>query len=153
MLQWQTQSFSELSVPELYQIMQLRQQVFVVEQQCIYQDLDGLDQTALHLCGWQQDETGGRQLSAYLRIFAPTEERLEVVIGRVLTAQNCRGDGLGRLLMEQALTVVGCDYPNTAIYLSAQQHLEAFYASLGFETCSDPYDEDGIPHIAMVRQP
>jgi ElaA protein len=140
-LQWKYIPFNQLSLQALYRILALRSAIFVVEQDCPYQDLDGVDQTAEHLQAYDGDVLVG-----YLRIFIKDNE---TVIGRIVTASSHRGVGLGTLLMEKALDIVKDDQYPKVIYLMAQQHLERFYGGFGFETHSDPYDEDGIPHIDM----
>lgn len=142
MTTWHVRAFAELSAPELYAIVNLRERVFVVEQKCVYLDADGLDPAARHL--WA--ERGGK-IIAYLRILPAGVKYDEIAIGRVVTAPEARGGGLGRELMERGIAAVG----GAPIRLSAQAHLEAFYESLGFRRASEPYDEDGIPHVEMVR--
>lgn len=137
-------TFEELTTRKLHQIYQLRSAVFVVEQACAYQDIDDHDLTALHLMF-----TESQQLLAYCRLIPTTEL---VKLGRVVVAQTVRGQGLGRQLVEEALTACASHYPKTPIYAQAQAHLDAFYQSLGFEAISDAYLEDGIPHIDMIRK-
>jgi ElaA protein len=142
MTQWQVRAFDELSAGELYAIVQLRERVFVVEQECVYLDADGLDPVSRHLYA-----TRGDQLVAYLRIVPAGAKFAEVSIGRVVTAPEARGTGLGRSLMRRGLAAVG-DVP---VRIGAQAHLERFYSELGFVRASEPYDEDGIPHVEMLR--
>lgn len=137
-------TFEELTTRELHQIYQLRSAVFVVEQACAYQDIDDHDLTAFHLM-FIKDE----QLLAYCRLIPTTEL---VKLGRVVVAQTARGQGLGRQLVEEALTACASHYPKTPIYAQAQAHLEAFYQSLGFVATSEVYLEDDIPHIDMIRK-
>lgn len=144
---WNTKSFDELTTTELYAILHLRNEVFVVEQQCPYQDLDYSDQKGLHLMG--TDEQG--RLLAYTRIFAPGIKFEEASIGRVVTSPQARGKGAGRQLMEQSIAVLQARYGVIPIRIGAQQYLQQFYASLGFAQTSDTYMEDGIPHIEMLR--
>lgn len=144
MLSWSLSAFSQLGLEDLYDILKLRQEVFVVEQNCVYQDLDGLDDSALHLVA--RDETGA--LMAYCRIFTDRPDTLSV-IGRVIVAPTGRGSGLGYTLMERAIHCCLERKPDNEIYISAQAHLEDFYARLGFTKSTEPYDEDGIPHIGM----
>jgi ElaA protein len=148
MLDWQWKSFGELDAASLYAILALRCEVFIVEQQCVYQDIDGLDPQAVHLLGWRD----GR-LAAYLRVFAPGVKHADVSLGRVITAPFARGDGAGRALMGEALAYIGRTWPDHALRISAQRYLERFYGSYGFRVCSEPYDEDGIPHIDMLLSP
>ncbi len=148
-MEWFNKPFAALSTEELYQIVQLRQQVFVVEQNCVYLDADGYDRAALHLFAVQQ----GR-LVAYCRLLPPGLKYQEASIGRVCTALEKRGSGLGRELMQKALTLVDESYASDSvrvdIRISAQLYLQNFYSSLGFTAVSAPYDEDGIPHIEML---
>lgn len=150
-MEWQWSKFSELSLDDLYIILAERQNVFVVEQNCPYSDADGQDQQAFHLSGWS-NQSGERALSAYLRILPPNEHRKEVAIGRVLTAADFRGQGLGKLLMAEAVKRAKETFPEKDLYLSAQAHLQDFYGEFGFSPEGDVYDEDGIPHIAMYSR-
>lgn len=141
---WQCSSFDQLQTLPLYQILQLRAEVFVIEQNCIYQDMDDHDQQALHLLGYREDA-----LICYTRLLPPGLKYTGASIGRVITRQSIRGEGLGKLLMQQSIRHCHESWPGQAISISAQQHLELFYNSLGFSTQSKPYNEDGIPHIEM----
>lgn len=144
-MQWQTKPFSELNAAELYSILQLRAEVFVVEQDCAYQDLDNHDQPALHvMCV----ENGS--LLAYCRVLPAGEKYAEWSIGRVVTSPAARGRGLGQQLTQQAIAAVG-KAGGKSIRISAQAYLEKFYQGHGFASVSAPYDEDGIPHIEMLR--
>ena len=141
---WHSRYFSELSNLEVYKLLVLRQRVFVVEQKCPYLDADGADLTSRHLCV----EVGpDAAIHAYARIVPAGIKFAEVSIGRVITAPEARGTGLGRELMQRAIVECG-DAP---IRIGAQAHLEKFYSELGFVRASDEYDDDGIPHIEMVR--
>lgn len=140
------QSFHELTTTALYAICQAREAVFVVEQACVYQDLDGLDEKCLHLQGFI-DNT----LIAYARIIPPDIHPMaKPAIGRVLTLSDYRGGGLARQLMQHAILACHTHYPRQPIYISAQSYLLTFYQSLGFVIQGDSYLEDGIPHIDMV---
>jgi len=151
-IQWKLSTFEELSNEELYEILHLRQRVFIVEQQCIYQDCDGQDKKALHLVGWIN--RGERpEMAAYLRIIHPKKERIFPSFGRLLTHPDFRGKGLGRDIMARCLRILEEFYPELPICISAQQYLIPFYASFGFLLSSDEYEEDGIPHIEMTRNP
>ena len=152
MTEWQWRSFAELTSSELYEVLAQRQHVFVLEQQCLYDDIDGLDLAAHHLLGWRTID-GKRQLAAYLRCLAPGAKYTEMSLGRVLTAKAARGSGIGRELLEQGILRAERQHPGHAIRIGAQQYLEAFYASFGFVTISAPYQEDDITHIDMLRQP
>ncbi len=144
---WRLMAFTDLRSFELYELLRLRSEVFVVEQQCIYQDMDGHDQEAMHLLGVQHGE-----LQAYARCFAPGVKFAEASIGRVLTRSTCRGAGLGHALMEQAVLAVSQVWGPKAIRIGAQAQLVAFYARHGFVEVGEPYIEDGIPHIEMLRE-
>lgn len=146
-MNWTIKAFEELTVQELYEALHLRSEIFVVEQQCAYQDLDYSDQKALHLMGRNADG----QLVAYTRLFGPGIKYAEASIGRVITSQLARGTGVGRQLMEKSIAVVEEAYGKGPIKIGAQQYLHRFYTSLGFEQTSDTYMEDGIPHIEMVK--
>ncbi len=144
---WTCSSFEELDREFLYAMLNLRAEIFVVEQDCAYQDLDGHDQDALHLCGLYDEE-----LACYARINAPGAKTGCTSISRVMVRKNHRNGGLGRMLMNEALARCERLWPGTAIGVSAQQHLVDFYASLGFRAISEPYDDEGIPHVDMLRQ-
>ncbi|MBB4845441.1 ElaA protein [Paucibacter oligotrophus] len=147
-LLWQCAPLAELSTIQLYQALALRARVFVLEQQCLYLDPDGVDLRCWHLLG--SDSGGG--LLAYARLLPPLAKgpahRLPE-IGRVVTAPEARGAGQGRQLMQQALRECARLWPGQDLALSAQAHLQGFYTSLGFEPVSAVYDEDGIAHIDM----
>lgn len=136
-IQWQVRLYSAFSLHELEAWLALRQQVFVVEQNCPYPDIDGRDAQALHLCGYDED-----RLVAGARLFAP-EGISGSRIGRVVVAPDARGIGLGRILMQQAMLECEARWPGQAILVSAQAHLQSFYASLGFDAISGIYDETG----------
>lgn len=148
MIDWQWYAPGDLSTRQLYAVFAAREAVFVVEQHCAYQELDGLDPEARHLVGWS-----GGEVAAYLRVLEPGVRFAEPSIGRVLTSQAFRGSGLGRELVARALAYVDERHPAHGIRISAQAHLERFYHSFGFEIASAPYPEDGIPHIEMLRLP
>jgi len=147
---WQWSRFNELRPEDLYAVVQLREAVFVVEQNCPYPDADGRDPRAWHLLGWQQGP-GERSLIAYARVFEPGARYDEGSIGRVVTAQSVRGTGVGRRLMAEALRRLEALAPGGKIKLAAQRRLEAFYSGFGFTTVSAPYEEDGIEHVDMIR--
>jgi ElaA protein len=140
-------SFHQLTTSELYLLLRLRCQVFVVEQQCAYLDIDGTDQTADHLLAWDIDD----DLSGYLRVFAPNVFDAVARVGRLATSSRHRGTGLGHWLMEEALGFVARQYGDVTIELSAQAYLERFYSKFGFVRSSENYLEDGIPHCKMQR--
>lgn len=143
---WHDWSAKDLNLYALYDILQLRNQVFVVEQQCPYQDIDGRDlaDNNRHVAAYYQGK-----MVAYARLLAPQAGKDRVTVGRVLVAPSARGQRLGQHLMEHALLACARHWPGKSLFLSAQSHLQAFYASFGFSACSDAYDEDGIPHIDM----
>ncbi len=151
MTEWQWKRFDELSKHELYEILRIRQEVFVVEQNCAYVDADGLDQNAWHLTGWHQNDADGRRIAAYLRVVFPGCRYKEPSIGRVLTNAQSRAVGLGKMLMKTALCNIKRTYPNQAVRISAQQYLEEFYNEFEFSRVSEPYNEDGIAHIEMLK--
>lgn len=147
-MNWEIKAFNKLTVDELYDLLHLRSEVFVVEQACAYQDLDYSDQKALHVMGRNADG----KLVAYTRVFAPGIKYEEASIGRVITSQVARGTGAGRELMEKSIAVVEEHYGKGPIKIGAQQYLQRFYTSLGFEQTSEMYLEDKIPHIEMRRK-
>lgn len=147
-VEWAHKSFTDLTAAELYDILQLRQDVFVVEQQCVYEDADGLDRMATHLFAVHR-----AMVIAYARIFRPGVRGNVAVIGRVATAKAARGRGLGRDLMQRAIDTVEQSYGAVPIRIGAQSRLERFYASFGFVRDGDDYVEDGIPHLPMRRVP
>ena len=149
---WSCKRFDELDTQDLYNILQLRAEVFIVEQDCIYQDVDGFDQQALHVLG-QLQEGEQAQIVCYSRLLPPGAKYDGASIGRVVSRQSARGGGNGKTLMVNSLAFCKDYWPDTAITISAQQYLQQFYTELGFETLSEPYDEDGIPHIRMQLNP
>jgi ElaA protein len=149
-IDWQFSRFADLTPFDLYDVLAARQNVFILEQTCLYPDIDGYDLEAHHLLGWR-DVDGKRQLAAYLRVLAPGAKYDEMSIGRVITTPAARGSGTGRALLDQGIAHAEALHPGHRIRIGAQQYLERFYASFGFETVSAPYDEDGIMHIDMLR--
>jgi ElaA protein len=144
-LNWVFKSFSELSSNELYDILKLRSEVFVVEQQCIFLDMDDKDKQSWHLIGNNENE-----IAAYVRILPPGVSYAEMSIGRVVTSPRARRKGAGRILMLKAISTCIEIFGNQPIRIGAQLYLKNFYNSLGFEPCSDIYLEDGIEHIEML---
>ncbi len=144
-INWSYKTFNNLSNIELYHILRLRSEVFIVEQQCIYQDLDGKDLKSHHLTAWDGDN-----LVAYTRIVPPGVSFLEVSIGRVLTSPLYRGIGAGIALMQKSIEKVYETYGKTPIRIGAQLYLKKFYENLGFVKDSEQYLEDDIPHIEMI---
>ena len=144
-MQWEIKAFDQLSLQELYTILTLRTNVFVVEQACPYPEIDGKDPNCLHLLG-----TINGELVAYLRILPAGLSYDEVSIGRVVIKPSHRGKGLGRLMMEQAIHCITNEWKESQIKIGAQSYLEKFYQSLGFEPVSEVYLEDDIPHLDML---
>jgi len=140
-------TFDGLSKKELYGILQLRSEVFVVEQNCIYQDVDGKDQKALHIMG-----TKDGKLVAYTRVFNPGDYFKNPSIGRVVVRKKERKHGYGKVIMQTSIDEIGKRFPKSTIELSAQTYLLKFYRELGFATQGEEYLEDGIPHIRMVKE-
>ena len=157
MTDWRFARFDDLSPREIHELYRLRAAVFVVEQACAFQDLDGADPESWHLLGYRNAPSpvaGGRgegRLVAYSRLVPPGVKYEEPSIGRIVTAQSVRRTGLGRTLVRESLARAGELWPGRAIRIGAQQRLERFYQEFGFVTASAPYDEDGIPHVEMVR--
>ena len=139
-------NFGELSLDELYEILQLRSAVFVVEQDCVYQDLDGKDKKALHVMGVKEGE-----IVAYTRIFAAGDYMEKASIGRVIVKQNHRAFGYGKVILEASINAIEANFKTKTIALSAQTYLRKFYGDLGFKATGSEYLEDGIPHIKMVK--
>lgn len=146
-ISWQCARFTELSVTQLYRILAARSEVFVLEQNCVYQDMDDTDLVSLHLSAWIE----GQQVAAYLRIVPPGLKFTEVSLGRVITSKAARGSGIGKQLLAKGLEQIEIAYPAQAVRISAQHYLEKFYQSFGFVTVSEMYLEDDIPHIEMLR--
>ncbi len=143
---WTIKTFQDLTSAELYAILQLRSEVFVVEQNCVFQDLDNKDQYCHHLMGWQQEK-----LIAYTRLVPAGVSYEQPSIGRVVTSPSSRGGGLGRLLMDKSIEETTRLFGKSPIRIGAQLYLKRFYESLAFSQSSDIYDEDGIDHIEMIR--
>lgn len=143
----QTKSFQELTTQELYQILQLRSEVFVVEQDCVYQDMDGKDFKALHLIGSRNNE-----ILAYTRIFGPGDYMDQPCIGRVVVKKSARKEGYGKVIMEASIKAVKEKFNTTTIHISAQTYLQKFYKELGFNPVGEIYLEDDIPHILMIKE-
>jgi ElaA protein len=145
-MNWSFKKFDELSPMELYSIMQLRNEVFVVEQNCVYQDADNKDIQSYHLMGWDNNK-----LLAYTRIIPPGIAFAEASIGRVATSPAIRKTGMGRELMSVSLEKINSLFGNSPIRIGAQLYLEKFYTSLGFLSTGKHYMEDGIPHVEMIN--
>ena len=145
-LQFKIKRFNELSASELYQLLQLRSEVFVVEQNCVYQDIDGKDEKAMHLLG-EIDH----KVVAYSRIFKPKDYFENASIGRVAIAEKYRAQKWGHQLMQEAISGIENNFGIQSITISAQLYLKKFYESHGFVQIGETYLEDGIPHIEMLR--
>lgn len=144
-LDWNMKNFQELTNDELYSIMKARVDVFVVEQECPYEELDNYDQEASH-CFLKID---GR-IAAYVRILPKNTKYEEVSIGRVLVVKNFRGNGYAKLIMKKAMNYAENQWQENKIKIQAQKYLHTFYSSLGFNQVSDVYLDDNIPHIDMI---
>lgn len=145
-MDWKTYTWEELSRDDLYDVLRLRAEVFVVEQDCVYQDLDGKDQKAIHIVAWDKGSA-----VATARVLPPGVSYNEPSIGRVVVASHDRAKGLGRELMGRSLAACFDNWPEMGVRISAQCYLEPFYWSMGFEVSSVPYEEDGLPHVQMFR--
>ena len=145
-LTFEIKRFNELSTSELYSVLQLRSEVFVVEQNCVYQDIDGKDAKAIHLLG-----TYNNELVAYVRIFKPGDYFEQASIGRVVVKQNYRNRKWGYELMNEAIQATQTVFNETKITISAQLYLKKFYENLGFTQTSEMYLEDDIKHIEMKK--
>jgi len=144
---WKIKTFEELTVPELYAIIKARIDVFVVEQDCPYPDLDGYDQKAVHLWAEQDGE-----VLAYCRIFDKGIKYPETSIGRVLTTEKGRGKNLGKQLIRYAVETIENRFRTSEVRISAQDYLLRFYSGFGFEDTGKKYLEDNIPHTEMFRK-
>ena len=145
MLKIELKTFQDLNTKTLYDLLQLRAEVFVVEQDCVYQDVDGKDQKALHVLGYKNDN-----LVAYTRVFNAGYYFKEASIGRVVVAKNERQFKYGYAIMEASIKAIKDYYNETIIKISAQTYLKKFYTNLGFKQIGEEYLEDGIPHIKMI---
>jgi ElaA protein len=146
-LEWKIRRFETLSAVEIYDLLQLRSEVFVVEQNCVYQDIDGKDSKALHLIGLDND-----LIVAYARLFKPNDYFKQASIGRVVVKPSHRAKQLGHLLMKEAIHFMKTELNETNITISAQLYLKNFYESHGFVQTSEMYLEDEIPHIEMKKE-
>lgn len=139
-------TFEELDLHELYELLRLRSEVFVVEQDCVYQDIDGKDEKALHVLGYDNDK-----LVAYTRVFPPGIYFTEAAIGRVVVRENSRKNKYGHEILKASVKAIEEGFKTQKIKLSAQTYLTKFYESHGFVQIGEGYLEDGIPHIAMIK--
>lgn len=150
---WQWKTFSELTAVQVYRILRLRSEVFVVEQDCVYADIDNKDSQATHLLATRTETS---EMVGYCRVFEPGVEAKEAVIGRIVTAGKVRRQGVGRAIVQKAIQF--CDdrfaeaNQTCLIRIAAQSYLKPFYERLGFDLNGDEYVEDGIPHVPMVRR-
>jgi ElaA protein len=145
---WVCKAFTDLSSPELYKILQLRSEVFVVEQNCVFLDMDNKDEGCLHFMGFINND-----LAAYTRLVPPGYIYDEASIGRVVTSPKHRSKGLGKELMQRSIEACYQYFGNGSIKIGAQYYLLKFYTSLGFKVISDIYLEDGIEHVYMMLEP
>ncbi|MCL4156961.1 UNVERIFIED_CONTAM: hypothetical protein GTU68_026904 [Idotea baltica] len=146
MLEIKIKTFQELSINELYYLLQLRSEVFVVEQDCVYQDVDGKDQKALHVLGYKNEK-----IVAYTRIFKPGDYFIESSIGRVVVKEEERQYNYGYDIMKASILAIKNHYNESTIKISAQKYLKRFYNNLEFFEVDEEYLEDGIPHIGMIK--
>lgn len=146
-MEWLYQRFEEISGRELYEMLKIRVNVFIVEQDCPYPEIDGNDFEAIHITC--RDEQG---IAAYSRLLPSGVKYETPSIGRVIVREDQRGTGLGHILMERAVREVFKQWETNEVFLQAQTHLEGFYKQHRFKAISEPYDDDGIPHIDMIYQ-
>ena len=146
MLKTEVKKFTELSLQELYRILQLRSEVFVVEQDCVYQDIDGKDEKALHILGFKDEK-----IIAYTRVFKPGDYFEQASIGRVVVAKKERAFKYGYDIMKVSIEAIETYFKEEKIKISAQAHLKSFYNNCGFIEVGETYLEDDIPHIAMIK--
>ena len=148
-MQWLWLNFNDLSVTQLYAILKLRQDVFILEQECLYSDIDDLDKHCTHLLGIDSHLSATR-LAAYLRIIPASQHASGLTtLGRILTGADYRGQSLGKIMMQETMLYLKEHHAGEIVNMSAQSYLEKFYNDFGFSTVSDPYDDDGIMHIDM----
>jgi len=151
-LNWVICRFEDMSPLQVYSLLKLRQQIFIIEQECIFPEIDGLDPVCLHILAWDGDD-----VLAAARIVGPgldpdhAAQGDRPAIGRVVTSEVLRGQGVGRVLMARAIEACADNFAGKPIYLNAQLYLRDFYQGLGFVQFGDKYDEDGIAHISMER--
>lgn len=145
-MEWVLKKFDDLTPAELYAILRLRSEVFVVEQNCVFLDMDNKDQACYHLMAWQNEKLAG-----YTRLVPPGISYDLPSIGRVVTSSFVRNKGAGKLLMQKSIEEIYYLFGKTSIQIGAQLYLKKFYEVFGFVQTSDIYDEDGIEHIEMIR--
>lgn len=146
-MEYSVKTYQELTAEELYTLLKLRSEVFVVEQNCVYQDIDGKDQKALHVLGYKEGK-----LIAYTRLFKPGEYFEKASIGRVVVKESERHHKYGNQIMQVSIQALRDYFNETEIKISAQCYLKRFYNNLGFKEFGEEYLEDGIPHIAMLKK-
>ena len=146
LIRWTSSTLSELDAMTLYHVLLLRQTVFILEQSCLYPDIDSLDEQAIHLLGFNSEQ----QLVAYLRVLPPGLSYAEPAIGRVVVPESARGEGVGRELIREGVRLTRQLYASTDIRISAQTYLLALYEDVGFVSVGEAYVEDGIPHQEML---
>ena len=151
-LQWRCLPFNALSAEALYRLLRLRSEVFVVEQNCVFLDMDGVDALCLHVLGEVVEPDGTVHLHASTRLVPPGVAFAEASIGRVVTAPAARGGGIGHALMAESLRLLEQLWGSQPVRIGAQAHLESFYQRHGFVSDNKPYIEDGIPHLEMLRR-
>jgi ElaA protein len=144
---WSAIHFNDLSLDQLYDLYALRTEVFVVEQDCPYQEVDQKDRSAIHLLGYSKEG----ELALVARVLPPGISYKELSFGRVAVKMTYRSKGYGHQLNKKLIEYITSRFPGNAIRISAQSHLKGFYESSGFKKVSEEYDEDGIPHIEMIR--
>lgn len=144
----EAKTFNQLSIEELYAALKLRTDVFVVEQECAYPELDGFDQKAMHIMGFE-----GNELQAYARVLPAGTVYNQPSIGRVAVEENHRKKGYGRQIFKEALDQITRLNPGANVKIQAQCYLESFYASFGFQTISEPYPDAGVWHVDMLLEP
>ncbi|RPF53168.1 GNAT family N-acetyltransferase [Aquisalibacillus elongatus] len=147
-MKWINKSLYELTHDELYDILKLRVEVFVVEQNCPYPEIDGYDQKSFHI--FAQDSEG---IMAYCRVIPPGVKFQEASIGRVITHERTRRTGIGTEMLQYTLNDIAQRWNHPSVKIEAQAHLQAFYGNCGFKTISDEFLEDGIPHVEMIFHP
>ena len=147
-MSWKIQTYDELTKEELYKIIQLRVNVFIVEQQTCYEDLDHHDQNSIHI-SYVKDE----KIFAYTRLLPPGEKFEMASLGRVITSQEVRGTGLGKEMIQLALDTIEKTWPGSEVFIQAQEYLKNFYGSFGFKPVSKPYIYDSLPHLDMLYKP
>jgi len=146
MLEFKIKTYQQLTKEELYEILRLRAEVFIVEQNCVYQDIDNKDQKAIHVLGYKNNK-----LIAYTRIFKSGDYFKNASIGRVLVVESERNNQYGFTLIKTSITLINKHFNEFIIEISAQEHLEKFYNTLEFTKFGNSYLEDGIPHIKMIK--